>query len=208
MLHYETITEETLAILKHAQSRPLFKTHRLVGGTALALLYGHRISVDLDFFGSTATSFDEIVKELESFGKIELLKNSSAIKVLVINNIKLDIVHYNYSWIEEPVKEDGLLLASAKDIAAMKIAAITGRGSKKDFFDLALLLKHFSLTEIFNFFILKYPDASIYLALKSLIYFDDADEQPDPVLFDKTSWKEVKRIIETEQVNYLTSIGG
>lgn len=208
MLHYQTITTETLAILKHVQSCTVFNTHRLVGGTALALMYGHRISVDLDFFGSTEISIDQISEELRSFGKIDILKNSPAIKVLAVNNIKLDIVKYNYPWIDGPVKEDKLLLASAKDIAAMKIAAITGRGSKKDFYDLALLLKHYTLSEILVFFTLKYPDASVYLALKSLIYFEDADEQPDPILFGKTNWLEVKQLVETEQRNYLKSIGG
>lgn len=208
MLHYKTITEQTLAILKHVQNRQLFNTHRLVGGTALALMQGHRISVDLDFFGHTELALEEILQELKVCGTISVLKNSPAIKVLAVNDIKLDIVNYRYPWIGEPVLEDGLRLASVKDIAAMKIAAITGRGSKKDFFDLVLILKQYSLTDIINFFVQKFPDASVYLALKSLIYFDDAEEQPDPIMFEKITWQQVKKIVETEQNMYLSKIGG
>lgn len=52
MLHYETIEPHTLDLLKRIQARGEFAETRLVGGTALALQLGHRVSVDLDLFGS------------------------------------------------------------------------------------------------------------------------------------------------------------
>ena len=208
MLHYQTITEDTLAILKHVQNMPAFSEYRLVGGTALALHFGHRVSVDLDFFGKRDLTIEDITEGLHRFGEVRILKNSPAIKVLSVNNIKMDVVNYKYDWIEDSLNEDGLILAKVKDIAAMKIAAITGGGSKKDFFDLTLLLKYYSLEEILNFFGLKYPDSTVYLALKSLIYFDDADQEPDPIMFELMTWKEVKKVIERKQEEYLRSIGG
>ncbi|MHB8260642.1 MAG: nucleotidyl transferase AbiEii/AbiGii toxin family protein [Bacteroidia bacterium] len=207
MLHKQTVTEETFSLLRFVQEQPSFKEVRLVGGTALALQYGHRRSIDLDFFGATDSSVDEIVEELKPIGVITILKNAKSIKVLTVNGIKVDFVNYAYPWLDEVVLEDGLRMASAKDIAAMKIAAITGRGSKKDFFDLDLLLNHFPLEEIMDFFSKKYADGSIYLALKSLVYFDDADQEPSPYLFTDRSWDLVKNNIEKHQTNYLKKLG-
>lgn len=52
MLHLETIESHTLDILRRLQGLPELSNTRLVGGTALALQLGHRISIDLDVFGS------------------------------------------------------------------------------------------------------------------------------------------------------------
>jgi len=84
-----------------------------------------------------------------------------------------------------------------KDIAAMKIAAITNRGSKKDFIDIYFLLNHFSLKEIMDLYLEKYPDGSSFLAYKSLSYFVDAENQIMPKMLIPTKWEDVKkRIIE------------
>lgn len=77
----------------------------------------------------------------------------------------------------------------------MKIAAIIGRGSKKDFIDLYFLLKKYSLDEIIAFYIQKFPDATKLIALKSLVYFSDADAEPTPKMIHKVSWEEAKRTI-------------
>ena len=87
------------------------------------------------------------------------------------------------------------LLAGLKDIAAMKVAAIIGRGTKKDFIDLFFLLKQFSLKEILELYLQKYPDGSLFIALKSLSYFEDADADPMPVMFEDIEWTDVKSFI-------------
>ena len=46
-------------------------------------------------------------------------------RFLIVDGIKIDIVNYNYPWIDEPVIEDGIRLAGIRDIAAMKLSAIT-----------------------------------------------------------------------------------
>lgn len=203
MLHTETVTAGTFALLKFIQAQPAFREMRLVGGTALALQYGHRESEDLDFFGKMGLGMVELLEVLKEQGEIEQLKNSSSIKVLSVNNTKIDFVEYNYPWIAKPVIADGITMAGAQDIAAMKIAAITGRGSRKDFYDLDLLLSLFSMAEILNFYMEKFNDGSLYLALKSLVYFDDAEHEKDPVLIRKRKWSEVKNKIEQKQMEYI-----
>ena len=86
-------------------------------------------------------------------------------------------------------------LASDKDIAAMKINAIIGRGTRKDFIDLYVLLQHYSLSQIMDFYKQKYPEFSEYRALLSMTYFDDAEMQDMPKMFIDTSWEEMKKTI-------------
>lgn len=77
----------------------------------------------------------------------------------------------------------------------MKITAIIGRGTKKDFIDIAFLLHHFSLEEILHFYAAKYNDSSVFMAMKSLAYFDDAEADPMPDMFVNQSWQQVKAYI-------------
>ena len=105
----------------------------------------------------------------------------------------MDLVNYSrYPWIDSPVQEDGITLAGIKDIAAMKVAAIIGRGTKKDFIDMNQLLHCFSLKEILDLYMQKYPDGSLFVAMKSLAYFEDAESNPMPLMFDDTDWTSVK----------------
>jgi len=164
-----------------------------VGGTSLALQIGHRNSVDLDLFGNVPYSGEELRESLSTNHKLTIITESKNIKIYLLDGVKVDIVNYGYSWIEEAVSEDNLLLASIKDIAAMKITAIIGRGTKKDFIDIYFLLQQFSLSEILDLYLQKYPDGSLFIALKSLSFFDDAENDPMPIMFENISWGDVKQ---------------
>ena len=193
MLQYQTIEPGTLQLLKSLQSIPLLQGLRLVGGTALALQLGHRKSVDLDLFGDITAEGLEIRDALEEHFDVSVIKESKTIKIYQLNNIKVDIVNYSrYPWIDNPVQENSITLAGLKDIAAMKVAAIIGRGTKKDFIDMNRLLQIFSLKEILDMYIQKYPDGSLFIALKSLAYFEDAEAVPMPFMFDDTDWGTIK----------------
>lgn len=97
---------------------------------------------------------------------------------------------------------DGLRLAAIEDIAAMKMAAITGRGTKKDFIDIYYLLKRYSLPELLSFYQKKYHDGSLFLVLRSLVYFDDADNDPLPNIFSPLAWSEVKEEIRKNVLRF------
>jgi len=91
------------------------------------------------------------------------------------------------------------MLAGIEDIAAMKLEAIAGRGSKKDFVDMFFILNQFTLEQIFSFHALKYGVglSNQYHHLKSLVYFNDADEEAMPLMTSPLNWDMVKAKIRT-----------
>ena len=195
MLYLETVESSTLELLKKLQRLPVLEQTRLVGGTALALQLGHRKSIHLDFFGTVDCEAEYLRESIAGIASLTILKESPHIHIYIVDGIKVDIVNYKYPWLDDVVVEQGLRLASVSDIAAMKITAIIGRGTKKDFIDIAFLLHHFSLEEILHFYAAKYNDSSVFMAMKSLAYFDDAEADPMPDMFVNQSWQQVKAYI-------------
>ena len=110
----------------------------------------------------------------------------------------MDCVNYPYGWLDECRVLDGIRLASVNDIAAMKISAIINRGTKKDFIDIYFLLQKMSLNHILDLYDQKYPDGSRFIAIKSLTYFEDAESDPIPFMFNDTTWGDVKASIIAE----------
>jgi len=106
--------------------------------------------------------------------------------------LKVDFVTYAYAWLKEASFEEGLRLAQIEDIAAMKLEAITNRGSKKDFIDVVFLLELFSLKEMLDVYQRKYPAGLKLLVMRSLVYFDDAETTDMPVMLKSLSWDEAK----------------
>jgi len=192
MLQTQTIDPSTLSLLRKLLATPPMGNYSLAGGTALALQIGHRISVDLDFFGNSKTSLEEIKMAIYEQGDSKLLSQSKAILTLSVNDVKVDIVNYPYPRIENDLIVEDIRMHSLEDISAMKLAAICNRGRKRDFFDLYFLLKKFTLREMLQFHNSKFSDGSEFLVLKSLVYFTDAEEDEMPILLSKTSWKEVQ----------------
>lgn len=194
MLHLETIAPETLNLLKAIQSLPELSETRLVGGTALALQLGHRISIDLDIFGKWDYGCD-LLQVLSATGRVEKVSATpnGRMAFFYINDVKVDCVSYDsYPWLSPPIEEDGLRLADIKDIGAMKINAITNRGTRKDFVDLACLLELHTLSEIFTWYREKYPQANPALAMRSLSYFSDAETMPLPRMLIPFDWERAK----------------
>lgn len=199
MLHRKTVSEELLELLNKIMIDEIFNNFVLVGGTALALQIGHRNSIDIDLFGNCEIDEDKFISKIEILGSFEILKRSKNIIISSINKVKTDFVNYKYPLIDEIVIIDGIRFASKKDIAAMKINAIVGRGSKKDFIDLYFLLKEFTLKEMISFYEQKYNDGSVFMAVKSLSYFSDADKEFTPIMFDNNfNWEHCKQKILEE----------
>jgi hypothetical protein len=206
-LQYNTVEQGTLGVLKSLFRLPELRDCRLVGGTALALQLGHRTSIDLDLFGRI--DFNEILSLnlLANAGNALINRSSRSILTASINDVKVDLVNYNYPWLDKPLEVDGIRLATYKDIGAMKLAAITGRGTKKDFIDLYFLLHQFSLNELFDFYQQKYVDGSIFLVVKSMVYFNDADIEKSPKMFTRIPWNTIKKEIKTSLDRYLKDKG-
>ncbi len=214
MLHYNTIEKPTLELLKKLQQTPIFSDLRLVGGTSMALQIGHRISVDLDLFGNLDADEIAISNALSGYADTQIFRcanqqisesANTRIRKSAKKAKKANLVNYPYPWLNELVVKDNLKLAAIKDIAAMKIAAVTGRGSKKDFVDIYFLLKQMTLIDILNAYDQKFQDGSRFMALKSLIYFEDAEEDEMPLMIKPLTWQEVKNTIRKEHRDYINN---
>jgi uncharacterized protein (DUF433 family) len=201
MLQIQTVKPELLAGLNYLMQQPMLASYRLVGGTALALQFGHRISIDIDMFGSEELNQDALLATLANYGDVKTIAVSKSIKTYLLNGVKVDFVTYNYPWISDEVVIDAIRMASPKDISAMKLNAIVGRGLKKDFVDVDLLLSLISLPQMLKLYQKKYAQDSIFMVLKSLGYFEDADLNEDPIMLVPYNWNEIKNRIIGEVKN-------
>jgi len=187
-----------LELLKELMNENLFSDFNLVGGTSLALQMGHRNSIDIDLFGDSEINPELFIEILTSFGDVTVTQSSKNILITKINDIKVDFVNYKYPLLNDYLVVDNIRMLSMKDIAAMKLNAIAGRGSKKDFVDLFFLLEEFSMEEILQFYKQKYADGSLFMVQKSLTYFEDANPQLEPKMFKNFDWEICKQKILEE----------
>ena len=199
MLQLQTVEPNTLELLKSLMQKEYLNSFVLVGGTALALQLGNRKSIDLDMFSISDFSSNEILSSLLNDFQIVVNNQLSQTLISTIDQVKVDFIKFHYPYIRPFVEIENIRMASVEDIAAMKLDAITGRGSKKDFYDLYFLLHHYSIDELFSFYTEKYPHQTTFHVVRSLAYFDDAEIQPNPIVFDETiTWEVVKeKIINT-----------
>lgn len=205
MLHYDILDPERKAILpKLATFKGEFY---LAGGTALALQIGHRDSLDFDFFSrqdiDTIKLFDQIN---ETFAGSEIIKTQEEKNTLSVNigQVKLSFFTYTYKLVEELIEAEFVNLASIKDIACMKLSAITSRSALKDYVDLYFILKQYNLEDLLNSCKDKFPKLDIGLVLKSLVYFDDLVEEP--IIFKEgntASLEEIQQALKNEVREYL-----
>ena len=197
MLQTQTVVPDLMELLRELMKVEQFSNFFLVGGTSLSLQIGHRNSIDIDLFGKQEIDFGVFIGILNGFGKTEITQSSKNILITDINGLKVDFVNYSYPLLAEPLDIDGIRMLSKKDISAMKLNAIAGRGSKKDFIDLFFLMEDFSIREMLDFYIEKYADGSEFMVVKSLTYFAEADAQPQPKMFQDFDWETCKqKIIE------------
>lgn len=200
MLHYETVEPGTLALLKRLMGLKALEQFALVGGTALALRYGHRVSVDLDLFTDGDMDVAAIRAALaEEFGGEFVFEDDQQAKWAVfcfIQGVKVDIVKFPRARIADLVVEDGIRMYDDVDIGPMKIEAMLHRAQKKDFWDLEQLLRVHGLQELLDNHRSKYPKNTIMISIpRALGYFEDAEESEDPKALNGLTWQDVKRSI-------------
>lgn len=203
MLQYSTVDPRTLELLKSLMSFPALYDFNLVGGTALSLQLGHRKSIDLDLFGSPQFDANELYINLSKLGFTALNFSSKNSLGLFIDDIKVDIIRYDFPLINPVLLIDSIRLLSIQDIAAMKLSAIAKRGSKKDFWDLFFILKDFSIQQVLGFYEQKFGKESLFFVVKSLSFFEDADLEPDPIKLTDVTWSEIKLAIKSQLKDFL-----
>ena len=201
--------QNTLALLG---KQDFLKQTYLAGGSSLALQLGHRRSIDFDFFTNEPFELIDIKTNLNKIGVYQGEYETPKTIVGKFNEAKFSLFYYPYKLIAETTDYQGINLANYEDIAAMKLVAITDRGTKKDYIDLYFLAnKCFSIEKMFNFYDKKYHNFEInkVTLLKALQYFEDADESEMPEMIEKINWEEVKKFFQKEVVRiaekYLSS---
>jgi hypothetical protein len=194
-------------VLSRSQKRVLaelgpFMTSRgfyLAGGTAVALHLGHRRSVDLDWF--TAERLPDPLGLAQHLRELSVPFVAGQVAPGTLHGsargVRLSLLEYRYRLIGSLCTwERSAKLASRKDLAAMKIAAVTQRGAKKHFVDLfALASQSFSLRQMLRWYQEKYAIHDVAHVLYSLAYFDDADQERMPTMLWKVNWPTVKDTI-------------
>jgi hypothetical protein len=181
----------------------------LAGGTALALLEGHRISIDLDLFSATFEDPDDVLPTIE---KAHPTATTTLIAprtlYLDIDGTGVSLMGYDYPAVAPVLRPEPDLLpfASRDDIAAMKLSAIASRGSRKDFVDLWwLITRHRPLPDYLGLFGEKYRSRDIGHVVRALTYFDDAELEPPLRYLVQIDWKTVKRDLTKWVADLMTS---
>ncbi|MFH1830726.1 MAG: nucleotidyl transferase AbiEii/AbiGii toxin family protein [Pseudomonadota bacterium] len=189
-----TGSKDLLAKLE-ALSSPYLNGWVLAGGTGLALQIGHRKSEDFDFFRQDSFLISNIHNALRQLGTYETLQEDEKTLSVIISNIKLSFFCVSDPFVFETKAYRFFSLADIRDIALMKLIAISGRGSRKDFVDLySILRRGHLLQDFFNLIPKKYGEgrSNTHHILKSLTYFDDAEKEPIPEMLEPFEWNECK----------------
>lgn len=203
----ETLSKSTKRALVELGKSGILNDAYLTGGTALALHLGHRISVDLDFFTHNEFNEQKFAEKMNalSFGfKLEKLDWRTILGY--IRETKFSLFFYDYPLLSEPKIFLNSNIADVKDIAPMKLLAVSDRGIKRDFIDLYFIIaveKIFTLDEVFNLYDRKFKALAqnkLHI-LKSLSYFETAENTPMPKMLKEVDWREVKKFFVREAKN-------
>jgi len=179
---------------------PILKSFYLAGGTGLALRLGHRRSVDLDFFHGENINEDSVLQKLQHLEGFALAAKEPGTIYASIRKTKVSLITYAYPILFPFQAFLGVDVADSRDIGCMKISAITSRGTKRDFVDLYLLSQEYGLKQLLEWFTRKFSQTnySVPHILKSLSYFEEAEQDPMPHMLISLSWEEVKQFFARE----------
>ena len=183
-----------LARLERTRS-PELTGWTLAGGTGLALALGHRISEDFDFFRPDRPDLQLLRTVLADAGEFEIIQEMEHTLSVIMNGVKMSFFHVADPFLFPTQPYRFFQVADPRDIALMKLVAVSGRGSRKDFVDLFCILRGSPpLAEYFDLLPQKYGKgrANAYHILKSLVYFEDAEQEPLPRMLVPFNWKECK----------------
>ncbi|MEA1897549.1 MAG: nucleotidyl transferase AbiEii/AbiGii toxin family protein [Bacteroidota bacterium] len=206
MFHLNILPEKQVELYKLLKTVDWLKDFYLAGGTGLALHIGHRQSIDFDFFTSSDIDNNKLDLKLSRIGVFKRTYEDINTLYGELNDVKLSFIKYDYPLLEELASDAYFHIAGLKDISAMKLSAILSRGTKKDFVDMFFLLKSFSLKEILGFYSEKFKQSDYeYTLLRSLLYFQDAENDPMPRMIQAVKWEQVKKTI-TKEVRKLNLI--
>lgn len=203
--HWESLTPETIRAFRMVSEFSVIEHFYLAGGTGLALQLGHRFSVDLDFFTEKPDALLSDEREILHQGlndpTLQITNDKDATFTAIWQDVGISFFRLSmYPLVQEPRFLDGIRVASIQEIGAMKLAAIIGRGVRKDMIDLYFILQLFPLEEIFKIASKKYAQVRSFPvhAIRAMAYFKDAEAFPMPRMLDRTPWSKMKRYLEQQ----------
>jgi predicted nucleotidyltransferase component of viral defense system len=195
-LFWNTISNPMREVLEGFMQSHLSKSFYLAGGTALALQIGHRLSVDLDFFSPSEDipSIRNVVEKALVPFQFNLSDSSWGNLVYLVNDVRVGFYGYGYSLVSPLVRIGNIRLANIEDIALMKFDALLSRASRKDFYDLYFICQQITLRKLLDLSTQKYPSVRDFevQVTKRLVFFDNAEEETNPVLLKAVDWQMVK----------------
>jgi hypothetical protein len=212
VLHWSTLAIEQKKLLQLiVEQMPLAGSY-LAGGTALALILGHRESIDFDWFSPSSFDSEGLARQLSNMKSFEVNEASKGTLHGILDNVRVTWLYYPNPLLDHlitPSEMPNLKLASLKDIGVMKLAALSHRGSAKDFIDLYRIRQEgLELEHLIKLMPAKFPEAKInyYHIVKSFSYFDDAEQEPLPKMLVPLNWEEMKHFFLEEQTRLLKNI--
>jgi len=167
----------------------------LAGGTALALHFGHRTSEDFDFFKTAKVDLGRLQDAVRELGPCETLQEEASTLTVLLRGVKISFFMIRDRFVYPAAPFSFFAVADVRDIALMKMVAIANRGSRKDFVDLYEILRQgHSLQGLLELLPRKYVQGRVndYQILKSLVFFDDAEREPQPRMLVPFNWRECK----------------
>jgi hypothetical protein len=206
----EILTGPQQSLLELLSRIPEARTFYLAGGTALALHLGHRRSRDFDFFRSQTFVPQDLLSALRDTDGVEVLQEAAGTLTVRLREVPTSFFRYDYPLLR-PLRSSpwNVPLAEPEDIAAMKLSALAGRGSRKDFVDLYTYARQVApLDQAFEGFREKYRGVTIdpYHLIRSLSYFEDAEAEPMPEVLGEITWDAVKAFFRAEAVRLLREL--
>jgi Nucleotidyl transferase AbiEii toxin, Type IV TA system len=203
--HHEILPPASAEALGDLHRALPLSSYYLAGGTALALMLGHRLSRDFDFFSPDLFNEEVLIQKMQGLSDLTIVAKSEHTLHLLFKEIKVSFLVYTYPLLF-PTKRyqtgTGIAIevADERDIACMKISAIGGRGTKRDFVDLYMVAQKYNLSELLTLFKRKFsrtPYNNVHI-LKSLTYFTDAELEPMPHMLVPLAWDTVKQFFTSE----------
>lgn len=192
--HREVITSEVEQVMASLRDLMPSSEFYLAGGTGLALHLGHRRSHDLDFFFPQPFDEEQVFRRLQDLPEFVLHSRSAQTIHAESQSVHFSFLGFSYPLLFPTVKLQGVPIADPRDIACMKLNALAGRGSRRDFVDLLLVAREHGLRQVWLWFESKFSRAGYSKThiLKSLTYFEDAEKEPMPDMIVNLPWDEVK----------------
>lgn len=207
-MYWNVIDQNRKNVLKKVTDNISISKYYMAGGTALALQNGTRESFDFDFFVQEEFDTKILLNELEKLGNVKVTYMSNDTLHCILDEVQLTFLYFTNPLIKDLLKADNynnLYLASIIDIATMRLIAISQRGTKKDFFDLYNICTkyNYSLKDIFNFLEVKYSKDKLnyFHILKSVVYFEDAEDEVLPKTYIEYNWEDIKSFFKKQYEN-------